>query len=192
MKRLILILILLTGCVDSDLATRVENDADDFAAAVEAERLRAAEVSASRKRRQNDADARVIADREELARVREREAEQLRKIASLTAELAELEAEPKTQPTRQVQPTRQPTRQARPKPAAGKLTAANYARVRTGMTFAEVVRILGADYSVMSEVDFPGVAKAKTVMWKNLGGIQNCNITFSDGRVTIKAQFGLN
>ena len=69
-----------------------------------------------------------------------------------------------------------------------KVTYANYARVQNGMHLDEVKAILGDRFEVLSDSDIAGI---RTVMlsWKagGLGG-GNCNVTFQNGQVVMKAQ----
>lgn len=82
-----------------------------------------------------------------------------------------------------------------PKPSSPSITAgislANYTQVRTGMSKAEVIAILGSGFEILSEAELGGT-RSEIYMWQEkrfLGG--NCNVTFSDGKVIAKAQFGL-
>lgn len=70
------------------------------------------------------------------------------------------------------------------------LTEEKYNAIETGMTYAEVVSIIGEDGINISESEFAGI---KTVMyeWKSAESWGNANITFQDGKVINKAQFGV-
>lgn len=74
-------------------------------------------------------------------------------------------------------------------PRAG-LTYANYRRLQEGMTYPEVVKVLGSNGTEMSRVDLAG---STTVMysWQKWSGA-NMNATFQNGRLISKAQFGLD
>lgn len=66
--------------------------------------------------------------------------------------------------------------------------------ISTGMTYDEVVEIIGSEGEVMSEVDLGMGEEFKTSMyfWEGEGSIgANANITFQGGKVTAKAQIGL-
>ena len=73
-------------------------------------------------------------------------------------------------------------------PSAG-LTMENYLRIQNGMSYAEVVKILGEPGEEMSRSDIAGIS---TVMygWKRWTGA-NMNAMFQDDRLITKAQFGL-
>ncbi|MDA1055825.1 MAG: hypothetical protein O3C40_36000 [Planctomycetota bacterium] len=73
-----------------------------------------------------------------------------------------------------------------------RLTYAGYVSVTNGMTFKEVVEVLGANYEELSRVDVPGAPTTVMFSWKQGGfSIGNCNVTFQGGKVVAKAQFGL-
>lgn len=85
------------------------------------------------------------------------------------------------------------------------VTSANYNKIRTGMTESQVERILGKGVEQSSSsVSVPGVsveapgahfsargysASAKVVTWEN--GMKAIIVTFSNGRVVGKGQYGL-
>jgi hypothetical protein len=62
------------------------------------------------------------------------------------------------------------------------------------MTKAQVAEILGTNADLMSENRFGKGTHldihTELFMWKNTWG-SNCNVTFQNGRVVSKAQFGL-
>ncbi len=70
------------------------------------------------------------------------------------------------------------------------VTLAGYNHIKTGMTYAQVVKILGEDGVELSSNDIGGY---RTVMyqWKGEDGISNMNAMFQNGRLISKAQFGL-
>jgi len=71
----------------------------------------------------------------------------------------------------------------------GGVTLAAYKRLRTGMTYSEVVRILGRDDTDISSNDIGGF---HTVMYQwQSDGIGNMNAMFQNGKLIQKAQFGL-
>lgn len=74
-------------------------------------------------------------------------------------------------------------------PAGPSLTAASFAQCRPGMTFDEVVAIVGEPDQLMSENELSGFHTAM-YMWKG-GFVANANMTFQDGKLVSKAQFGL-
>jgi hypothetical protein len=69
------------------------------------------------------------------------------------------------------------------------LTMANFNRVRSGMTYSQVVAILGDSGEEMSRVDLAGTTTVMYV-WKRWSGA-NMNAMFQNGRLISKAQFGL-
>lgn len=74
---------------------------------------------------------------------------------------------------------------------AAEPTMEKFNKINTGMSFDDVTDIMGKRYEVLSETEFAGI---KTIMlsWKStkiLGA--NMNVTFQDGKVISKAQFGL-
>jgi hypothetical protein len=71
------------------------------------------------------------------------------------------------------------------------VTAENYLRLRDGMTYEQVVEILGR---AGTEISSSNIANISTVMysWQGNGGLgANMNAMFQNGRLTMKAQFGL-
>lgn len=74
------------------------------------------------------------------------------------------------------------------------ISMAEFNAIETGMTYAEVVEIIGSEGEVLSEVDVGIGEEYKTTiyMWEGEGSMgANANITFQGGVVTAKAQFGL-
>ena len=75
-----------------------------------------------------------------------------------------------------------------------KITLEEFNQVETGMTYEEVVGIIGTEGTVMSESDITGDGQYKTTIysWEGKGSLgANANITFQAGKVVSKAQFGL-
>ncbi len=73
-------------------------------------------------------------------------------------------------------------------PSTG-LTMAAYQQIRTGMSYAEVARILGSEGSEMSRADVLG--NVSTIYnWKG-SGFSNVTVTFHNDGVMSKAQIGL-
>lgn len=90
----------------------------------------------------------------------------------------------------------------RPAPAmrASLVTLANFERLLPGMSYADVVRILGEDGTLMSEnvvriPDFDGqqmrsrAILTRMYMWRS--GLGNLSVTFQQNELTLKSQFGL-
>ena len=75
-----------------------------------------------------------------------------------------------------------------------KITLEEFNSIETGMTYEQVVEIIGGEGTVLSETDVTGDAQYKTTMysWEGKGNLgANANITFQAGKVVSKAQFGL-
>jgi hypothetical protein len=70
------------------------------------------------------------------------------------------------------------------------VTMANFSRLKTGMTYDQVVKILGKDGEEMSSNEISGI---KTVMykWDGDGFGANMNAMFQNGKLMSKAQLGL-
>ena len=81
------------------------------------------------------------------------------------------------------------TQPVRREPKAG-LNYANYLRIREGMTYPEVVKILGSSGKEISRSELVGIT---TVMysWSKWSGA-NMNAMFQNGKLVTKAQFGLD
>ena len=74
-----------------------------------------------------------------------------------------------------------------------KVTKAQYDKLRTGMTIAEVRSIIGGDCDVLSEVGDPG-SSFYTIMYGCDGKGQmgaNMNFMMQGGKLYTKAQYGL-
>ena len=80
-------------------------------------------------------------------------------------------------------------RPAAPKKTSLGLTAAAYNRIQTGMTYRDVTQIIGRSGQESSRVDLGGITTVM-YMWQNTDG-SNMNATFQDGKLVLKAQFGL-
>jgi len=75
-----------------------------------------------------------------------------------------------------------------------KMTLDEFNKIETGMSYEEVVNIIGAEGTVLSESDITGDGKYKTTIysWDGNGMLgANANVTFQGGKVISKAQFGL-
>ena len=83
-----------------------------------------------------------------------------------------------------------PTTASTPASTAG-VTMENYNRLKTGMTYAQVVQILGKEGEELSSNEIGGY---KTVMYKwdgDAGWGANMNAMFQNGKLNSKSQFGL-
>jgi Domain of Unknown Function with PDB structure (DUF3862) len=70
------------------------------------------------------------------------------------------------------------------------VTMASYSRLKTGMTYAQVVQILGKDGEELSSSEVGGI---KTIMykWDGDGFGANMNSMFQNNKLMSKSQFGL-
>lgn len=72
-----------------------------------------------------------------------------------------------------------------------KISKAEFEAIKTGMTYEEVVDIIGGEGELSSQVDIAGY-NTKMYMWEGEGSIgANANATFQNNSLTSKAQFGL-
>lgn len=70
-----------------------------------------------------------------------------------------------------------------------RVTKANYDKIHNGMSFNEVVQILGDDYEISSSSGLGGY-NSSCYIWEGFGGA-NITIIFLNGEVFSKAQAGL-
>ncbi len=69
------------------------------------------------------------------------------------------------------------------------VTLENFNKIQTGMSYRQVVAILGEEGTVMSENEIAGY---RTVLYQWKGGVlANMNATFQNDKLVSKAQFGL-
>ncbi len=72
-----------------------------------------------------------------------------------------------------------------------KISKSEFEAIQTGMTYEEVVSIIGGEGELSSQVDIAGY-NTKMYMWEGEGSIgANANVTFQNNSLTSKAQFGL-
>lgn len=97
------------------------------------------------------------------------------------------------------QPKQEQKKESKPKPKQeapkndSKITKAEFDAIQSGMTYEEVVAIIGSEGEMLSEVGSKG-EQFHTVMyeWKGIGDFgANANFTFQEGKMEMKAQFGL-
>lgn len=71
------------------------------------------------------------------------------------------------------------------------ITMDEFNAIQTGMSYEEVIEIIGSDGTASSEVSL-GDITTKIYIWYGKDGASNANVTFVNGEVTAKAQFALN
>jgi hypothetical protein len=77
------------------------------------------------------------------------------------------------------------------------ITKAKYGQILDGMSYKEVVQIIGKEGEELSSSNIPaipgvmGSITTKMYMWKNSDG-SNMNAMFQNDKLMQKAQFGLN
>ncbi|MDA2738393.1 DUF3862 domain-containing protein [Bacillus cereus group sp. Bc015] len=71
------------------------------------------------------------------------------------------------------------------------INKAEFEQIQNGMSYEEVVAIIGNEGELQSESEV-GNYKTQLYTWKGESGIgSNANVTFQNGKVQAKAQFGL-
>jgi hypothetical protein len=78
----------------------------------------------------------------------------------------------------------------KPKSDPGEITLDEFNKIENGLTLEQVEQIIGGKGELQSSAG-DGQFKSDIYMWKGntIGG--NANVTFQDGKVMAKAQFGL-
>lgn len=71
------------------------------------------------------------------------------------------------------------------------MTMEEYNKIETGMTYEEVVEIVGSSGESMSKVEGNGTVIEMFTWYGNGMAGSNANVTFQNGKVTGKAQVGL-
>lgn len=74
------------------------------------------------------------------------------------------------------------------------ISMAEFNAIQTGMTYDQVVKIIGTDGELSSSVDMFDESEYKTELyvWKGNGVVgSNANVTFQGGKVVAKSQIGL-
>jgi hypothetical protein len=87
-------------------------------------------------------------------------------------------------------PAVQSAKTEQPQEPQSQVTMANYNSINSGMSYEEVVAILGEEGTELSSNELAGY---KTIMyqWKGAGFASNMNAMFQNGKLMQKAQFGL-
>lgn len=81
---------------------------------------------------------------------------------------------------------------SRPIASAATVTLAEFEKITAGMTYAQVVEIIGGPGKEMSRMQMAGVPTTVTYAWDGEGSPgANMHATFQSGRLVTKAQFGL-
>lgn len=123
---------------------------------------------------------------------REYEAEQQRIEAAKTPEQRKAEQRKREAEQREREAKAAEAAEKKAAEEAAEITMEKYMKIKTGMTFDEVIEILGYPDEILSEVEIAGI---HTVMlnWKSKKflSVGNMNVTIQNGRVIAKAQFGL-
>lgn len=70
------------------------------------------------------------------------------------------------------------------------ITLDEYNRIEIGMTYDEVVKIVGKDGKLFVSSDI-GFGESSTYTWSSGYGISNATIMFDNGKVSYKTQLGL-
>ncbi len=94
---------------------------------------------------------------------------------------------PSTQTNRVDSPDSEKTPPAK---KTGAVTMENYKKIKTGMSYKEVVEIFGEEGEEMSSTDIAGY-KTETYMWKS-GTFTNVTLTFQNEKLMSKFQMGLD
>jgi hypothetical protein len=78
-----------------------------------------------------------------------------------------------------------------PPPPSG-MTRAIFDQIQTGMSYDQVVALVGQPGTLQAETNIAGYDD-KVYMWRGVGGLgANANVTFQNSQVVSKAQFGLS
>ena len=72
-----------------------------------------------------------------------------------------------------------------------KITLEKFNRLENGMTYEQVVNIIGEEGTLSTESSY-GKESFKIYYWKAANGISNATISFSNGKLTAKSQIGLD
>ena len=72
-----------------------------------------------------------------------------------------------------------------------KMTLEKFNKIETGMTYQQVVDIVGEEGTLSTESSY-GDQTMKIYYWYAKNGISNATISFMNGKVTAKSQIGLN
>jgi hypothetical protein len=73
------------------------------------------------------------------------------------------------------------------------ISKSEFNSIQIGMSYEDVSNIIGEQGELLSSVDL-GIGNeyaTQIYIWYGYNGISNANITFQDGKVVLKAQFGL-
>lgn len=72
-----------------------------------------------------------------------------------------------------------------------KVTLEKFNKLETGMTYKQVVEIIGEDGTLSTESSY-GNQSLKVYYWYSSNGISNATVSFSNGKLTAKSQIGLD
>ena len=76
----------------------------------------------------------------------------------------------------------------------GKITLDEFNQIQTGMTYEEIIKILGGEGTILSESNIGNSEQYHTIIytWEGKGSLgANANVTIQGGKVVSKAQAGL-
>lgn len=71
-----------------------------------------------------------------------------------------------------------------------KMTLEKFNKIQTGMTYKQVVEIIGSDGTLSTESSY-GNQSMQIYYWYASNGISNATISFTNGKVSAKSQIGL-
>ncbi|HHY66103.1 MAG TPA: DUF3862 domain-containing protein [Alicyclobacillus sp.] len=103
---------------------------------------------------------------------------------------AQPQRQSQSQPQPQAQSQSSPQKQEAPKNSS-KITKEEFDKIQTGMTYDQVVQIIGGPGELLSEAG-DGEYKMQMYKWDGEKGFgSNANVSFQGGKVVAKAQLGL-
>lgn len=187
---------LLTGCASDKPEPDKTLSAAMLSVQADLERDRQRRESKAQSKRAASQKAAYQAEVESLAEA-DRNAEiQKQASAERASQIAELERKTRLENeeklARQKRVREQKAASERLRAKKGHVDRYNFDKLRMGMSRSQVVALLGSSGEMLSEVAIPGLPTTRIFMWKAPGVFSgNCNVTFQNGRVMAKAQFGL-
>ena len=95
-----------------------------------------------------------------------------------------------TTTTQSEQVVAEPTETPEPTKKSTGVTMEQFTSLKTGMSYEEVVTILGSEGEELSSIDIEGYSTIM-YMWNGSSFASNMNATFQNNKLISKAQFGL-